>query len=336
MKVAIAGTGQIVQTVLPYLKEWGWELAALCATVRSREKGYELAEQCGCPLVFTDYSAMLTEVKADAVYLGVPNFLHAEMGKQALLAGWNVIIEKPMASNLREAEELAGLARRKKLFLYEAITTIYQPDYTALKKQLGRIGDVRLVSCNYSQYSSRYDAFCRGEILPAFDPEKSGGALMDLNLYNIHWLLGLFGSPRQVEYHANTERGIDTSGVLLLQYPGFQAVSIAAKDCAAPSRYIIQGTKGYLMQTTPANQCGAVTLHLNDGTEETFHTPTRHRMETEFRAFARQMQAGDLRACDLMLAHSLEVSRIQTQARLSAGIRFPADGLCTGTEFPTA
>lgn len=327
MKLAIAGTGQIVRTVLPYLREWGWETAAICATERSAGKGRELAGQCGCQKVFTDYAAMLAEAEADAVYLGVPNSLHAMMGKQALLTGWNVIIEKPIASNLREAQELASLARQKKLFLYEAITTVYQPDYASLKEQLDRIGAVRLVSCNYSQYSSRYDAFCRGELHPAFDPEKSGGALMDLNLYNIHWLLGLFGAPDQVEYHANTERGIDTSGILLLQYPGFQAVSIAAKDCASPGRYLIQGTKGYLIQTTPANECGAVTLHLNNGMEEIFHTPTQHRMEAEFCTFARQMQEGDLNACYLMLVHSLEVSRIQTQARLSAGIRFPADGI---------
>lgn len=85
---------------------------------------------------------------------------------------------KPLTSTLREAEELAELARKQRLFLYEAITTIYQPDYAALKAQLYRIGTVELVSCNFSQYSSRYDAFRRGKIHPVFDPEKSGGALM--------------------------------------------------------------------------------------------------------------------------------------------------------------
>lgn len=325
MKLAIVGAGQIVQELLPHLREWGWDPAAICATQHSVAKARELAQAHGCPAVYTDYSAMLSEIGADAVYLGVPNSLHFDMAKQALLAGWNVIVEKPMTSTFREAEELADLARERRLFLYEAITTIYQPDYAALKAQLHRVGSVKLVSCNYSQYSSRYDAFRRGEVLPAFDPAKSGGALMDLNLYNLHWLLGLFGTPEQVEYHANIAREIDTSGVLLLRYPGFQAVSIAAKDCSAPSRYIIQGTKGYLTQDTPANLCGAVTLHLKGGKEETFHTPTRHRMETEFLAFARQIQGRNPDACYAALEHSLAVIRVQTQARQFAGIRFPAD-----------
>lgn len=55
---------------------------------------------------------MLTETDADAVYLGIPNFLHADMGKQALSAGHHVIVEKPMTSNLWEAENLADLARK--------------------------------------------------------------------------------------------------------------------------------------------------------------------------------------------------------------------------------
>lgn len=325
MKLAIAGTGMIVREALSGLRQWGWEPAAICSTPRSEAKARTLAEQYGCGAVYTDYPAMLRETEADAVYLGVPNALHFAMASQALEAGWNVIVEKPLASNLREAQALASLAREKGLLLYEAITTIYQPDYAALKENLHRVGTVKLVTCNFSQYSSRYDAFQRGEIAPAFDPAQSGGALMDLNLYNIHWLLGLFGPPEQVEYHANMDRGVDTSGAALLRYPGFQAVSLAAKDCGAPTRYAVQGTKGYLLQDTPANLCGEVTLHLNDGTEERFHTPTGHRMEMEFRVFARTIADHDLAHCYGALDSSLAVSRVLTQARQSAGIQFPAD-----------
>ena len=68
-----------------------------------------------------------------------------------------------------------------------------------------------------------------------------------------------------------------------------------------------------------------MTLRRKDGGVERFHTPVEHRMEMEFRAFARQMQAGDLAACYEMLRRSLLVSGLLTRARQSAGIRFPAD-----------
>ena len=326
MKIAIAGTGMIVREVLPYLAEWGWEPAAICSTPASEEKARALADQCGCTAVYTDYAAMLAETEAGTVYLGVPNVLHAQMAEQAMGAGKHVIVEKPLASNSREAEKLAALARELGLFLYEAVTTLYQPDYAALRALLPRIGEVRLVSCNFSQYSSRYDAFRRGERPPVFDPAKSGGALMDLNLYNLHWMTGLFGAPDRISYHANMERGIDVSGILLLEYPAFQAVSIAAKDCSAPARYLIQGTEGSLIQNTTANVCGEVVLRGHGGGEERFHTPAGHRMEAEFRAFAKQMRDGDLDACHAALAHSMTVSRLLTGARQYAGIRFPADG----------
>ena len=67
---------------------------------------------------------------------------------------------------------------------------------------------------------------------------------MDLNVYNIHAIVGLFGKPWEVKYEANMERGIDTSGVVTLDYGDFKAVAIGAKDCKAPVRCTIQGTNG--------------------------------------------------------------------------------------------
>ncbi|MDE7245959.1 MAG: Gfo/Idh/MocA family oxidoreductase [Oscillospiraceae bacterium] len=325
MKLAIAGTGLIVNEVLPFLEGWDWEVAAICSTPRSAGKAETLAAMCKNAAVFTDFSRMLAETSAEAVYIGTPNSTHRSMAEAALLAGKHVIVEKPLAVNLEEAERIADLAMKNELFLYEAITTLYQPDYEALRAQLHRIGKIKLVNCNFSQFSSRYEAFERGETAPVFDPKQAGGALMDLNLYNIHWVLGLFGAPEDVVYHANMDRGIDTSGVLWMQYPDFQVISAAAKDSGSPSRCIVQGTKGYLLQNTTANICGEVTLHLNDGTEETYHTETQHRMEMEFRAFRQQMQERDYEACYRALARSLEVSSVLTAARRPAGIRFPSD-----------
>ena len=59
MKLSIVGTGQIVQTLLPHLRKWGWEPAAICATERSAGTARELAERYGCPAVYTDDTAML-------------------------------------------------------------------------------------------------------------------------------------------------------------------------------------------------------------------------------------------------------------------------------------
>lgn len=325
MKIGVVGTGMIAQLVVPHLTAWGCPVAAICGIPGTEEQIRELAAAAGAAGEFTDYDEMLRDGDVGTVYIAVPNALHFRFTMQALQAGKHAIVEKPLCSNVREAEELAACARERGLFLFEAITTLHLPNFAKVRELLGLIGDIKVASANYSQYSSRYDAFRRGETLPAFDPAKSGGALMDLGLYNLHYLLGLFGTPERVAYRANIERGIDTSGIVTLDYGMFQAVSIAAKNCAAPVGAVIQGTKGYLQQETPANRCGEILLHLNDGTEERFDVGPDLQWESEFRVFAAQMAGGDLPACYELLDHSLAVSRLMTELRMQVGVVFAAD-----------
>ena len=324
MKLGIVGTGMIARLVAPHLEEWGCPIAAVCGTPDTEDQVRELTSRVGGS-AYVDFNAMLESADIDTVYIAVPNVLHHSFSLRALEAGKHVIVEKPIASNVREAEELSAAAHERGLLLYEAISTLYLPNYAKVRELLPSVGDVKVACCNYSQYSSRYDAFRAGTVLPAFDPAKSGGALMDLGLYNLQYLIGLFGEPNEVHYEANVERGIDTSGVTTLDYGSFKAVSVAAKDCAAPTMNVIQGTKGYILQTTPANRCGAVTLHLNDGTEQYFDESPELQWESEFRTFAKGIAEHDRAGCYRMLDHSVAVSRCMTEARQDAGVVFAAD-----------
>jgi len=325
MKLGILGTGMIVQEFLPWLVEQGpFTVQAVCSTERSAPLAQELCRQYGVPQHTTNYLELLQWV--DVVYIAVPNMQHTRFVRVALEAGRHVIVEKPMTPTAAQTEELVALARRKKVFLFEAVTTQYLENYGKIRELLPRVGTVKLVQCNFSQYSSRYDAFCAGQVAPSFDPACAGGALMDLGVYNISYIVGLFGEPNQVHYTANMERNIDTSGILTMDYSGFKAVSIAAKDCGAPARYVIQGTKGYILQKSTANRCGGVTFHPNEGKEEHYNlNGGRPRQAAEFEAFARAMETGDQELCTRMQDTSIAVSRVLTVARRTAGVRFPGD-----------
>lgn len=324
MKLGVVGTGMIAQFVVPHLGEWDWDVAAVCATPKSVDKAEALAKPYGAT-VYSDYAEMLEDSSVEAVYIAVPNHLHYTFSLQALEAGKHIIVEKPFASNATEAQAIAEAAKTAGLMAFEAISTLHLPNYTKLRELLDRIGDIKIVSCNYSQYSSRYNAFREGTILPAFDPAKSGGALMDLGLYNFQYIIGLFGAPKSVHYSANIECNIDTSGIATLDYGSFKAVSIAAKDCGAPTMNTIEGTKGYLVQHTPANNCGEITLHLNDGTEEHYNNNPEIQLDSEFRAFAKMLGEGNTESCYKLLDHSVTVAKAMTEARMDAGIVFPAD-----------
>ena len=216
---------------------------------------------------------------------------------------------------MEEFEELAKLAQEKELLLMEAITNQYLANFTAIKEALSDIGDVKIVNINYSQYSSRYDAFKRGEIAPAFNPEMGGGALRDLNIYNIHLLVGLFGKPHRVEYLPNVERGVDTSGILVLDYGHFKAVAIGAKDCSAEIRSTIQGDKGAITIFGATNTLPEIGVTLNGQKERTANLNSpQHRMYDEFVAFEKMVATKDFDSVAKQLEHSRQVMEVLDQA----------------------
>ena len=87
----------------------------------------------------------------------------------------------------------------------------------------------------------------------------------------------------------------------------------------------VQGTDGYIVSNSQPNSCGAITLHLNDGTEEHYDLSLPVMWEGEFREFLRQQNEGDLEECYRQLDESLVVSRVQNTIRYESGVVFPAD-----------
>ena len=217
--------------------------------------------------VYTDYDELL-QSDVDKIYCALPNYLHYEFSKKALENDKNVIIEKPITANSKELEDLIETAYKKNLMIFEAMNLHYIPAFLSLKEDLKKLGDIKIVSFNYSQYSSRYNAFKEGTILPAFDFHKAGGALMDLNVYNIHALIDLFGKPVYHKYMANIERNIDTSGMMLFDFEHFKALCIGAKDCKAPLMNTIQGNLGAIVVKCPLSQMTEYEICYNDGTSE--------------------------------------------------------------------
>lgn len=312
MKLAILGTGKIVDEVLPVLKEInGIELSAILSTPRSLEKAQKLAEIYGISQASSDYDSILANPDVDTVYVALPNHLHYDYAKKALIAGKHVICEKPFTLTLAEFEVLAKIAEQNNRILLEAITNQYLGNFAAIKGNLAKIGDIKIVECNYSQYSSRYDAFKRGEIAPAFDPEKGGGALRDLNIYNIHLVIGLFGKPEKVQYLANMERGVDTSGILIMDYGHFKVACIGAKDCAAEIKSTIQGNKGSIAIIGATNTLPELALSLNNQSMKMINENTlNHRMHDEFVAFQAIIEQEDMTATKLALEHSRAVMEV--------------------------
>lgn len=321
MKLAVLGTGKIVQEFLPMIQQvTDVELVALLSTPRSLDKAKEMQVQYHIQEVYTDYETLLGNEIFDTVYVALPNHLHYQYTKAALLQGKNVICEKPFTLNAQQLQELIKIATEKRVILLEAITNQYLNNFLQIKKDLAKLGEIKIVECNYSQYSSRYDAFKEGKILPAFDPQKGGGALMDINIYNIHFVVGLFGKPEKVQYLANIKRDIDTSGILVLDYGAFKAVCIGAKDSTAQIRSVIQGTDGSIEVLGATNEMPRYERRSKTEIEAVNANLDKHRMYQEFEKFTEVIDQKDLAFALEQLNHSLTVMQVVDQALESANL----------------
>ena len=320
MKIGILGTGMIVKSLMQTIERLHFSYVALLGTPDTVVETRNICKEHGLDKYYLDYDEML-DSDIDTIYVALPNHLHAGFAKKALMHDKHVIIEKPITANVSQLKELIQIAKAHRRMLFEAINIHYMPVYHALKNDIGQVGDIKIVSLNYSQYSSRYDAFKRGNILPAFNPRLAGGAIMDLNVYNIHFAVGLFGKPERVVYQANIQQGIDTSGILILDYGTFKVSSIAAKDCKAPVTCSIQGEKGCIVIEKPVNTFTDYEVWSNDGGRRRHETEKpEHRLYYEFIEFQRLIETENWKEQEYMLGISLDVNRILEEARRQNGI----------------
>ena len=314
MKLGIIGSGMIVKDFLSFAHELP-EIKLEAITARNIENLKELQFKYNIKNIYTDISLCLENKEVDTIYVAVPNNLHYSVAKKALEAGKNVICEKPFTLKYDEAVELFEIAEARGLILIEAITNQYQKNYLDIKDNIDNIGEIRLVECNFSQLSSRYEAFKNGVIAPVFDKSKGGGVLGDLNIYNIHFVVGLFGKPNNVHYSANIVNDVDTSGILLLEYDNFKVVCIAAKDTFHNSYVNIQGDQGIIKVIGPTNEVPNYSIQTKDNFIEKNNNIHSHRMFAEFKKFVEVINNKDFEFMNDQKEHTLNVMYIYEEAK---------------------
>lgn len=324
MKIGTVGTGFIVDNFINAVAEIpGAEVTAVYS--RTHEKAAAFAEKHGIKKYYSSKDELLKDKELDFIYVASPNSLHYWWSRDALTAGKNVICEKPFVTTSMELEKLVIIAKENGLFLFEAITVPHLPNFKLLKTKLKEIGDIKLCQMNFSQYSSRYDAFVRGENPNVFSPEFSGGALMDINYYNLYFAFGLFGAPKAIRYFPNIENGIDTSGILILQYDSFVCSAAGGKDSKSQNLSQIQGTKGYIAVPEESSRCVSFSVFTN-GKEESYNQQEiTNSLYYEIADFKAMFDKKDFKGCHTLLDDSLAVTRLVEEARAAAGIIFKDD-----------
>ena len=323
IRLGTIGSGVIVETLLDQvMKTEGIRLTAVYS--RSEEKGRRFAEKYGASAVYSNLDTFFESDAFNCVYIASPNSLHYPQTKQALLAGKHVWCEKPFCTSARQAEELYALARDRGLMLAEAVPTAFYPNLEILRQQLPKIGRLRLVQGNYSQYSSRYDVLREETGLPnVFNPEFGGGCLVDINFYNVYLNVALFGKPEKVTYFPNLHSGgADTSGILILQYGDFVSQATGAKDCWNDCSFSIQGEDGFI-QIPGSNGLARIRVVTRTGEEILNAQEDPNRLSYEVNKLTDIFLREDHKALEELAQTTVTTMNVLEEARASAGIRYP-------------
>lgn len=301
-----------------------FKVTAVCS--RQLETAQQFADKHQITYSFTDIDEMLDSGHIQALYIAAPTSLHAHYAKIALAKGIHVLCEKPVTSNSAELRELIALAKQHNVLFMEAMKSSFMPAYRQAAQYIGEIGQVRRFFASFCQYSSRYDAYKAGNVMNAFKPDYSNGALMDIGVYCIYPAVMLFGKPNAVKASAYMlESGVDGEGSIILQYDHMDAVLMYSKITNSSLPLEIQGEDGNLILNRVSDP-DEIHFVPRGGESKNISLPTvEHDMYYEIAEFIHLLEAGKTESSINSFENSLITMEIMDEARKQIGLVFPAD-----------
>ena len=173
---------------------------------RDISRALNLSPSC----VYDNYDELINDPKVEAIYISLPNNVHASIASRALLAGKAVLCEKPLTMNYQESEELVRVSKASNSLLVEAIWFRWHPRLIKACEQIaaGVIGEITQIDAAFTYVNNNKGNY-------RFDPALGGGALLDLGPYPLHLIASLFGSEARVEL-LEANQDIGPSGVDLV------------------------------------------------------------------------------------------------------------------------
>ena len=267
---------------------------------RSLEVAQAFAAELEIPRAYGSYDALLEDPDVDAIYVALPNSLHAEWTIRAAAAGKHVLCEKPLARSAGDAERVASACASAKVLLMEAFMWRHHPQHARVRALLesGAIGEPTFVraSCGYMIEPVR----AAGGLNVRLDAALDGGSLMDIGCYGVNtarWVFGAEPVGFGGQQHTDPRYRVEVSFGGVLRFPeGQLAMLDSSFKHVSVNRYEIAGPLGRLVVERafrPDDAPGEIQLFR--GSEHTVETiPPANQYAHEADHFARSIQAGTL------------------------------------------
>lgn len=286
VKWGVLGTAGIAKgCTIPGMKlTENCELTAIAG--RSMEKAKKYQQEFGFEKAYDSYEALLSDPDIQAVYIPLPNHLHAEWAMKAMKAGKHVLCEKPIAPDEATLKEMIAVSEEQGVVLMEAFAYLHSPLIREIQREIasGCIGELSYMEAAFTTQTHELSNI-------RMRKETFGGSMYDLGCYCTSLILRMFGQePEKVQAIAEySAEGIDTAAVGILTFTGGKKAVFNCGMCLAPGggrldRMIFHGTKGKIVTNTEFNQMGTLRYSVTIGdttVEKEVEAPQNYSLEVE-------------------------------------------------------
>jgi predicted dehydrogenase len=254
LQIGILGAANIARQFAAALKDCpSVKVAAIASRNESTAKAF--AENFAIPRHYGNYKALLNDPSLDAIYIPLPNDMHAEWAIKAIEHGKHVLCEKPLCIGLAQAKAMFAAAKLYKVMLLEAYPYWFQPQTREMLNLLhaGVVGEVRSIQASFGFTIAQPIDNIR------LNPDKGGGALLDAGSYAMSMIRLVMGeAPMRVHALAAwAQSGVDISLQATLEFTRDRSAQLScAMNVANHRRATIIGTGGvieteFLNHTSP-------------------------------------------------------------------------------------
>ena len=302
--------------------------AGTVVAVGSRDAGRaaDFAEGHGIPRSYGSYADLVADDEVEAVYVASPHSGHQEHALLAINAGKHVLIEKALARNSSEVEDIFAAAQQHRVLAMEAMWTRHLPHMAEVRRRVadGAIGEIVTLAADHGQ------ALDLPNDHRLKSPELAGGALLDLGVYPIAFCVDLLGAPVEVKALGRlTDTGVDGHVSLVLDYGG---KTLAVLDTTlwtkTPTTAVVSGTEGSIEIDGDFYAPNRTRLRKADRSRpvvEEWGGPIDNGFQFEAAEVARCVADGKQESERMTWASSRAVIGVLDEARRQVGVRYPGE-----------
>jgi predicted dehydrogenase len=319
VRFGIIGLGHISNRFARVLKTVkGVELTAVAS--REQVRSVAFARKYGARKAYDCYQNVIDDAEVDIVYDGLTNEFHYDMTKRCIENHKAVLCEKPLATNQKDALELAALAREKQTFLMEAMWTRCMPGFQQAKTWVkeGKIGEVKLITAAFN-YLGEWNPDNR-----LYNSRQFGGSLFDVGVYPIEFTTGILEeSPVAVNGQVLlSETGVDAASTFSMRFASGALASLSCGFLANTANdAVIYGSEGRIELDSCYKPIKCELFDKHGRRSARFHQPVADGFSYQIEHSAECFRLGKLESDLIPLQDTIACAGIFDELRAQWGLK---------------